>query len=72
MFGLIISRLRDAHIDLDKMGIVLIGDAAQLLAIAAAPGWSIKLLRHNLKDFSEDSYSGHVDFRHLFRMPKLE
>ena len=72
MFGLIIDRLKCIHIDLSKMGIILIGDPAQLLPIGGEPCWSIKLKRNNFKDFSQDSYIGLVEFRHLFRMPNLE
>ena len=72
MIGLIINRLREAHIDLKRIGIVFIGDSAQLLPIGGEPCWSIKLKRTTLKDFSEDSYIGLVEFRSLFRMPKLE
>ena len=72
MFALIISRLRNAHIDLERLGIVLIGDPAQLLPICGEPLWSLKLTRNNFKDFCEESYIGLVEFRNLFRMGKLE
>ena len=54
MIGLIVNRLREAHIDLKRIGIVFIGDSAQLLPIGGEPCWSIKLKRTTLKDFSED------------------
>jgi len=41
MIGLIVNRLREAHIDLKRMGIVFIGDSAQLLSIGGEPCWSI-------------------------------
>ena len=72
MFALIVSRLRDAHVDLENLGIVLIGDPAQLLPICGCPLWGIQLTRCNGKDFTEDSYIGLAEFRHLFRLPKLE
>ena len=72
MIGIIANRLIKAHIDLKRIGIVFIGDSAQLLPIGGEPCWSIKLKRTTLKDFSEDSYIGLVEFRSLFRMPKLE
>ena len=72
MVGLVTSRLRSAHIDLNKVGIILIGDPAQLFPIGGEPAWSIKMKRTDRKDFGEDSYIGLADFRALFRMPKLE
>ena len=72
MIGLIIDRLRSIHIDLDKIGVIFIGDPAQLLPIGGEPCWSIKLKRNNFQEFSEDSYIGLAEFRHLFRMPNLE
>ena len=72
MIGLITSRLTSAHIDLNTVGIILIGDPAQLFPIGGEPCWSIKMKRTDRKDFGEDSYIGLADFRALFRMPKLE
>ena len=72
MFALILDRLRSAHIDINRVGILLIGDPGQLLPIASEPCWSIKMKKSNLKDFSEPSYIGLAGFRKLFRMPKLE
>ena len=72
MMGLIISRLRNLHIDLNSLGFILIGDPSQLLPIAGEPLWSLKMKRSDLKDLNEDSIAGLVDFRSLFRMPKLE
>ena len=72
MIAMIISRLRSAGIDPNTIGIILIGDPAQLLPIGGEPFWSIKMKRMDLKDFSEDSYMGLVEFRELFRMGKLE
>ena len=69
---MITSRLKSAHIDLNKVGIILIGDTAQLFPIGGEPAWSIKMKRSDRKDFGEDSYIGLADFRALFRMPKLE
>ena len=63
MIGLIVNRLKKAHIDLKRIGIESIGDSAQLLPIGGEPCWSIKLKRTTLKDFSEDSYSGLVEFK---------
>ena len=65
LIGLIANRLREAHIDLKRIGIVFIGDSTQLLPIGGEPCWSIKLKRTTLKDFSEDSYIGLVEFRSL-------
>ena len=72
MIGLIASRLRSAHIDLTTVGIILIGDPAQLFPIGGEPCWSVKMKRTDRNDFSEDSYIGLAEFRALFRMPKLE
>ena len=42
------------------------------MPIGGEPCWSIKLKRNNFQEFSEDSYIGLAEFRHLFRMPNLE
>ena len=72
MLALILDRLKMAHIDLAKVGIILIGDPAQLLPIAGEPCWSIKMKNKSLSECSEDSIVGLSDFRSLFRMPRLE
>ncbi len=72
MIGVIIDRLRTAHINLDQVGIILIGDPAQLLPIGGEPLWSIKTKRESGHDFTNESYLGLVEFRSLFRMSKLE
>ena len=62
MVGLITSRLRSAHIDLNNVGIILIGGPAQLFPIGGEPSWSIKMKRTDRKDFREDSYIGFGGF----------
>ena len=72
MISIIFERLRLAHIDFEKMGIIFIGDSAQLLPIGGEPCWSIKTGKIEGKDFSKDSIFGLNEFREVFRMPKLE
>ena len=43
MLGLLINRLRSIHIDLDKVGVVFIGDPAQSQAIADVSLWSLQI-----------------------------
>ena len=72
MISVIFERLRLAHIDFEKMGVIFIGDSAQLLPIGGVPCWSIKMGKYEGKDFSTDSLFGLNEFREIFRMPKLE
>ena len=66
MIGIVLLRLQQAGIDLKKMGIILIGDAAQLLPIGGEPLWSVKLKRTDGKDYHQNSYHGLNDFREAF------
>jgi len=73
MIGIIFERLRDAHIDFDKMGIIFCGDPAQLLPIGGEPCWSLKLTQGKTnRSYDDQSIFGLADFRTLFRMHKLE
>ena len=73
MVGIIVERLRDAHVDLDKMGVIFCGDPAQLLPIGGEPCWSLKLTQGKAnKSYDNESIFGLADFRTLFRMCKLE
>jgi len=73
MIGIIFERLRDAHIDFNKMGVIFCGDPAQLLPIGGEPCWSLKLNQSKTnKSYDDQSIFGLADFRTLFRMDKLE
>ena len=71
-FGLVISRLIAAKVDLERVGFIFILDPAQLFPVAGEPPWSIKIKRLDKKDFTEDSLYGLTEFRAIFRMPKLQ
>ena len=60
-----------AKIDLKKIGIILIGDPAQLLAIGGEPCWSIKTKKSDKKSYSDISLHGLSDFRQEFGMRNL-
>ena len=72
MMGFILQRLQRAHVDLQKIGIILIGDPAQLLPIGGEPCWSVKLTRPYNKPFNEHSYFGLHEFRSAFGMRNVE
>ena len=71
MMGIVLDRLRAAHIDMQSIGIIMIGDPAQLLPIGGEPCWSISSKRMDGKNFSDNSILGLTDFRDAFGMPKL-
>ena len=72
MMGIVLERLRFAKIDLDRIGIIMIGDPAQLLPIGGEPCWSTKLTRLDGQKFHTNSYFGMDEIRTVFRMTKLE
>ena len=72
MLGIVIERLRFAKIDLNKIGIVMIGDPAQLLPIGGEPCWSVKLTKRNGQICTENSLFGMDEIRSMFKMKKLE
>ena len=68
MVGIFVERLRIAGIHLDKMGIIFIGDPAQLMPIGGEPPWSIKLNKpKGGASYDTDSIGGLVDFREIGR-----
>ena len=73
LFNIVMSRLAEAGIDASNIGIVFVGDPAQILPIGDAPIWSI---RHKSerggKELSKLSRDGITTFRQQFRMPPLE
>ena len=72
LMGIVLERLRFANLDLDRIGIIMIGDPAQLLPIGGEPCWSIKLTRMDSKTFNEYSIFGLNEMRHTFGMERLE
>lgn len=70
--GIVLERLRLAHLDLKYIGIIMIGDPAQLLPIGGEPCWSIKLKRIDGKDFNKNLYFGMSEIRTIFGMKRLE
>lgn len=71
LMGIIFERLRVAQLNLDHIGIILIGDPAQLQPIGGAPSWSIKSKTKDGKDFRQNSYFGLQAFRDIFGLPRL-
>ena len=65
MIGLIVNRLRETHIDLEKIGIVFIEDSAQLVPIGGKPCWSIKLKR--TIEYMSESGTFHQSHRQIQR-----
>ena len=72
MIGTVVDRLRQAQVNLNQMGIIFIGDPAQLLPIGGEPCWSIQRQKVTGRAFSKESYQGLMEFRNLFDMPHLE
>ena len=72
LMGFILERLKFAKLDLKRVGIIMIGDPAQLLPIGGEPCWSIKLTRMDSKPFHEYSTFGIEEMRSTFRMTRLE
>ena len=58
LIGIVLHRLKQAHLDFQHLGIILIGDLAQLLPIGDVPCWSIKSKRTDNKDYNENSIFG--------------
>ena len=72
MFNNIMSRLTQANVDVSKVGIVLVGDPAQILPIGDLPLWSIDTKNAKGKKCSKNSIEGISSFRQQFRMLPLE
>ncbi|KAH3831475.1 hypothetical protein DPMN_104742 [Dreissena polymorpha] len=72
MFAFVTERLIQCNIDLDNIGIVLIGDPAQILPIAAEPLWSARSYTHENKKCSSLSINGLIRFRQVFKFPPLQ
>ena len=70
--GIVLERLKFAKLNLEHIGIIMIGDPAQLLPIGGEPYWSIKLTRMDSKPFHEHSIFGIHEMRQTFRMKRLE
>ena len=68
LMGIVLHRLKQAHLDFNHLGIIMIGDPAQLLPIADVPCWSVRLKRTDNKDYNENSLFGLNEFRATFRM----
>ena len=71
MMGFVLQRMQRSHLDLKQLGIIMIGDPAQLLPIGGEPCWSVKLMRAYNKNFNEHSYFGLNEFRAAFGMRKI-
>ena len=71
LMGIVLHRLKQAHLDFQHLGIILIGDPAQLLPIGDVPCWSVKSKRTDNKDYNENSIFGLNEFRAAFGMPNL-
>ena len=71
LIGIVLQRLQSAHLDLQRVGIIMIGDPAQLLPIGGEPCWSVKLKRRDDKNFNDNSYYGLNEFRAAFGMEKV-
>ncbi|KAF0293570.1 hypothetical protein FJT64_008674 [Amphibalanus amphitrite] len=72
MMRWIVKRLEEAGINLDDIGVVLVGDPAQILPIGDSPVWSLRQRMDDGKDCCEASRLGMLAFREVFRMPALE
>ena len=70
--GIVLERLKFAGLNLNQLGIIMIGDPAQLLPIGGEPCWSIKLTRMDSHTFNELSIFGLNEMRHTFGMKRLE
>ena len=76
MFYAIHMRLKEAAIDLSKVGIVFFGDPAQNFPVVGLPFWSLQHFCENLKGprrkCAEKSILGIIAFREVFRMKKYD
>ncbi|KAF0294360.1 hypothetical protein FJT64_015654 [Amphibalanus amphitrite] len=72
MMRWVVKRLEEAGINLDDIGVVLVGDPAQILPIGDSPVWSLRQRMDDGKDCCEASRLGMLAFREVFRMPALE
>lgn len=68
MLGIILQLLEQAHLDRNKLSMIMIGDSSQLQPIGGVPSWSISTKRQNNKDHNQYSTLGMIDFRGVFGM----
>ena len=68
----IMARIAEANIDMDHVGVLFVGDPAQILPIGDSPVWSLRRQTDDGKDCCAASILGMVAFRELFRMPALD
>ena len=72
MIRWVMRRLGEAGIDLDDIGVVFVGDPAQILPIGDSPVWSLRQQTDNGKPLCQASILGMAAFRELFRMPPID
>ena len=68
----VVKRLEEAGVNLDHIGVVFVGDPAQILPIGDCPVWSLRQKTDDGKDCCEASLLGMLAFREVFRMPAIE
>ena len=72
MIRWVVCRLQEARVNLDHIGVLFVGDPAQILPIGDSPVWSLREKTDDGRDCCQDSLLGRVEFRELFRMPAVE
>ena len=72
MIRWVVHRLGEAGVNMDHIGVLFVGDPAQILPIGDAPVWSLRQRSDDGKECSEASILGMAAFRELFRMPALD
>ena len=72
MLRWVVSRLEEAGVNLEDIGVLFVGDPAQILPIGDSPVWSFRQETDDGKECCEASLLGRVAFRALFRMPALD